>query len=140
MPIGRGRNRAVEASAAADGAAAPVKQQPDGVPAAAAKVVSIDGDVAAGPVAEGTEAELDAIYRRVALAICPFFAAVTAVSALDRSNLSYASISLIPTLKLSPSAYGETSALVFSKQQFNCSCHSESPFRSCAGALPQLSA
>ncbi|KAI8466364.1 MAG: major facilitator superfamily domain-containing protein [Monoraphidium minutum] len=61
----------------------------------------------------GGEADLNHIYRKVTWSIAPLFMATTMMSTIDRGNLSYASISFIPTLKLTPTAYGVGSSLFF---------------------------
>jgi hypothetical protein len=75
-------------------------------PAPAAAAGGDDAKEGAATGGGASEAELDAIYRRITLAVCPLFALTMAIATIDRNNLSQASISLIPTLKLSPTAYG----------------------------------
>ncbi|GBG00151.1 MFS transporter, partial [Raphidocelis subcapitata] len=72
-------------------------------------------DMAAPPPGPQTEeaAELDRIYRKVTLAILPLFVVTTALSMIDRNNLSYAAISLMPALGLKPTAYGLGSSLFY---------------------------
>lgn len=114
MGVAEGASRQSASAAAAETDAAGAS------PAAAVENAKFASTAEAGPAipdakaidATGSPApllppdEVDRVYRKVMLAVCPLFMATTAMSTIDRNNLSYASISLIPIIKLSPSIYG----------------------------------
>lgn len=86
----------------------------------AAVVVAADDGKATPPSPTGRPAssssqssDLDRAYRRAMLATAPLFAAIVAISAIDRNNLSYASISWLPAIGLTPSQYGLGTSLFY---------------------------
>lgn len=95
-----------------EAAAAPAAVMMEQTDAAAAK--SRDGDGDAGAADAGSSgAALAAADRKATLAIAPLFAATVAISAIDRNNVAFASISLLPALKLTPSQYGLATSLFY---------------------------
>jgi hypothetical protein len=108
-PLALGATAPAAAAAPAPAAAMPraakhaLREEGNGAHAGDAKAADLDAPSQAQAQAQP---ELDRAYRKVTVAILPLFILSTALSMIDRNNLSYASISLMPALGLNPTAYG----------------------------------